>query len=488
MYISPLNKKYPKTDPNEPNWRRPIYAMLLLVFVLSILPFIYTGTFSRYQADDYCFSHSIIQNGYFGAISDWYDTTSNRFSTMIVIGLIDPMRVVGMKILPGALITGMVAGLYLLLNKIRILIGLKIGKSESFILAAMATFFTIYAAPDQFQSFYWRSGSITYTLPVVILPFLLTLLIQFIPKCVTSLSKCLYGIVLFILFFFNGGFSETTAAFQATILGILILWVYFRNAKETKNTNLILLFSAIAGIIAAMVIMILSPANAARLKNMPETPGLIKLIYLSFRFAAGFIVNTIESSPLPLAVNYILAFVLAFLGKWDAISTKKWRWLLWAIPLAAFMLVVAVCAPSAYGESAYAEARAFLPAHWILIIAGTTWFYLMGIIYQQWRSTKHNFQIKKAQSLTAVIVVLLCFYPMRGALVTLGNIPNYEARAKAWDERAAKIEVERSAGHLEVEVQALDSYGRIRELSDNPKLWVNRCAAVYYGVQKITAK
>ena len=166
---------------------------MVVVFILSLLPFIYTGTFSRYQADDYCFSSSLIQNGYLGAIRDNFTGWSNRFSTIIVIGMIDPLKVPGMQILPGVLIAGMLGGLYLLLMQMRKRLSWRIGRMEIFILAAMVTFFTVYSAPDQFQSFFWRSGSITYTLPVVILPFLLALLIRTDAKILTTGSLMLFG-------------------------------------------------------------------------------------------------------------------------------------------------------------------------------------------------------------------------------------------------------------------------------------------------------
>ncbi len=60
MFITPLQKKYPKIDDGSPKWHNPILALMVIVLILSILPFIYTGTFSRYQADDYCFSSSLI--------------------------------------------------------------------------------------------------------------------------------------------------------------------------------------------------------------------------------------------------------------------------------------------------------------------------------------------------------------------------------------------------------------------------------------------
>ncbi len=488
MFITPLHKKYPKVDDGTPKWHNPILALMVIVLILSILPFIYTGTFSRYQADDYCFSSSLIQNGYLGALKDSYQTWSNRFSTILVIGLIDPLKVIGLRILPGVLISGMLGGLYLLIREMKKRMKWRIGRTESFILAAMITFFTIYTAPDQFQSFYWRSGSITYTLPIVILPFLLGLILRADRQMMVPQALFLTGVSILFLALLNGGFSETTAAFQTVIFGFLFVWVLLKAAQEKKKQQLTLLLCAISGIIAAMIIMILSPGNAVRLENMPAQPGIFKLIYLSFRFAAGFIVNTIQGAPLPVAISFIFAFTLAMLGSWKDINLRGWTWLFWGIPVGAFLLVVAVCAPSAYAESAYAEARAFLPARWVLTSAGIVWFYLLGIVYQTWRIKNPRYQLIKEQTFIAFIIVVLSFYVMRGALVTLGSIPDYQIRAKAWDARAASIEQEKAAGILDVETKALDSFGRIRELSDNSKLWVNKCAAIYYGVNSITAK
>jgi hypothetical protein len=488
MFITPLQKKYPKIDDGTPKWYNPIMALMVIVLVLSILPFIYTGTFSRYQADDYCFSSSLIQNGYLGALKDSYQTWSNRFSTILVIGLIDPLKVIGLRILPGVLISGMLGGLYLLIRELKKRMEWKLGRTEYFILAAMITFFTVYTAPDQFQSFYWRSGSITYTLPVVILPFLLALILRANSQTETPQGLLLMGGSIFLLALLNGGFSETTAAFQTVIFGLLFGWVLLKAPQEKKKQKLALLLCAISGVIAAMIIMILSPGNAVRLENMPAPPGLFMLIYLSFRFAAGFVVNTIQGSPLPVVISFILAFTLAMLSSWKDISLRGWTWLFWGIPVGAFLLVVAVCAPSAYAESAYAEARAFLPARWVLTLAGIAWFYLLGIVYQTWRYKNPKYQLIKEQTFIAFIIVLSSFYVMRGALVTLGSIPDYQARAKAWDTRAARIEQQINTGILDIETTELDSFGRIRELSDNPKLWVNKCAAIYYGVNSITAK
>ncbi|MBA4420587.1 MAG: hypothetical protein C0391_05520 [Anaerolinea sp.] len=488
MYLSPLLKKYPKADPDEPNWHRPVLGLMVVSLIFALLPFIYTGIYSRYQADDYCFASSRLQYGYFGALVDWYTLNSNRFSAMLTIGLIDPLQVIGMQILPGMLVTGMLGGLFLLINSLRNWMAWRIGKMEVFILAGMITFFTVYTAPQRFQSFYWRSGSVTYTLPVVLLGFILALLIWLDKQKLTGRRLAFASMGVFLITLFTGGFSETTAAFQSTIFGLIFLLAAWRSQREDKKRRLFLLGSTIAGLLAAMAIMILSPANAFRLSTMPETPTLVRLVYLSLRFGLGFIVNTLQESPLPLLASFLFAFSFALMGNWKDIQLRHWGWLFWAIPVSAFTLVVAICAPSAYGESAYPELRALLPARWTLTIAGIAWFYLLGMVYQNRMLKGLRYPLKITPKLIAMVIVLLCFYLMRAALVTVAEVPAYQTRAQDWDSRASNIEQQKAAGVMDLTVQALDSYGRIRELSSNPKLWVNRCAAIYYGVDRITAK
>jgi hypothetical protein len=66
-------------------------------------------------------------------------------------------------------------------------------------------------------------------------------------------------------------------------------------------------------------------------------------------------------------------------------------------------------------------------------------------------------------------------------------IPEYRERALLWDQRDEYIRTASYEGIVDVEVKALDSFGGLMELGSDPKLWVNRCAAVFYGINSITA-
>jgi Family of unknown function (DUF6056) len=68
------------------------------------------------------------------------------------------------------------------------------------------------------------------------------------------------------------------------------------------------------------------------------------------------------------------------------------------------------------------------------------------------------------------------------------KLPLYQARAAAWDARQQMILNAKAAGQLDITVPEFDSIYGITELGSSPDRWVNRCAALYYGVENITAE
>ena len=82
---------------------------------------------------------------------------------------------------------------------------------------------------------------------------------------------------------------------------------------------------------------------------------------------------------------------------------------------------------------------------------------------------------------------LSALYPLRMARLITVVIPEYRERALLWDQRDDYIRAARDEGIVDVEVEAVDSFGGLMELGSDPKLWVNRSAAVFYGVNSITA-
>jgi hypothetical protein len=157
-----------------------------------------------------------------------------------------------------------------------------------------------------------------------------------------------------------------------------------------------------------------------------------------------------------------------------------------AVPVIAYLLVVSICAPSVYAESAYPEARALLPAQFILTGALVAEGALFGSFFWQLTLT---LKLKSTYFvlLGTFLLGLSALYPLRMARLITAVIPEYRERALLWDRRDEYIRTASYEGIVDIEVKALDSFGGLMELGSDPKLWVNRCAAVFYGVNSITA-
>jgi hypothetical protein len=485
MWFLNLLKPPPVGDPNEPRWKYSILGLLVILLFIGIALFIYTGTFSRFQADDYCSSRLLREEGYLGAQIKSYTTWSNRYSTMLVTGVVDLFDVIGIRFLPGILIAGLFFSIHLLLKRTLLLAGRNINRIILIGLTSIITFFSIYTAPNQFQSFFWRSGNITYTLPVICLFFLLAVLIDRKSDDDHIWKKILVG----IFSFFAAGFSETNAAMQTIVIGtgILVGW-WFEKKSGVKNSRRSWWMAAMVGTLAGLLVIAISPGNATRMQQMPNPPGLFEWILLSLRYSLGFVYNSIAGYVLPVVIIILLSFSLAIQTQWQDVKIAHQFRLICAILVFVYFVIVACCAPSAYAQSAYPEDRALTGAKIIFTWGVVSTGYLLGIIFQSWRSKLTGFKIKMHQANGAFIILLICVYIIYAILNVLVEIPDYLNRAAAWDARAEQISAYRQVGEMNPTVNALDSYGRIREISDNPDLWVNRCAAAYYQVDSITAK
>jgi hypothetical protein len=224
------------------------------------------------------------------------------------------------------------------------------------------------------------------------------------------------------------------------------------------------------------------------MQQMPNPPGLVEWILLSLRYGLGFIYNGIAGYIVPVVVIFLLGFSLAIQTQWQDVKITHLLRLIGVILILVYFVIVACCAPSAYAQSAYPEDRALTGAKILFTWGVVSTGYLLGIIFQSWRSKLTGFKIKIHQANGAFIILLICVYLLYAVLNVLVEIPDYLNRAAVWDARAEQIYAFRQAGEMNPTVNALDSYGRIREISDNPDLWVNRCAAAYYQVDSITAK
>lgn len=276
------------------------------------------------------------------------------------------------------------------------------------------------------------------------------------------------------------------------MLGMILIFIIIAfwkvKTKVQRNSIVTLLLSSSFGLIVAMVLMLLAPGNEYRLALMPEHPGLLELIWLSIRYALGFTYQTFTSYPMPMIFMVIISFIVAIQRPRTGFPVKQTSWLILVIPISIFLILVTICAPSAYAQSAYPENRALMSARVIVTAGLLIWSYLLGVYWRNWSEKRSLFKERQVYTISAFVLIIVCFYLINGSLQILAQVPDYKRKAVAWDKRDTEILSMVAQGQKDITITPLDSIGRVREISNDPDNWVNRCAAVHYGVNSIVAK
>lgn len=485
MWLAPFIQHSKKKKEGEVRSPQVAVSLLAVMVALALVALTYLGFFSRYLADDYCFARQVIDNGFWGAQVHSYLTWSDRFSSTFFNTLLNFTGLAGIQLLPGLLILLLTAAAIVLLRKIRQFTEIPLSDSEIFASSALLTYLSLYSAPDLFQALFWRAGSITYLLPLALMIFGVALALVRIDRKPTIWLPALIAVVFFIA----GGFSETNLALQTGLIALIAAGLFFRTRKfDIKQTVTIHLIAALAGSLIALVVMLLSPGNSVRMAAMPARPDVIRWVWLSIRFALGYIYQTVTSYPAPIVATGLMSFILALLKPWKLKDASQIAWLFWALPIGLLLVVIAICAPSAYVQSAFPEARALIGARWCTVAALGAWFYLAGVWSVNRLQERKGFdQIKLAKN-ASFVLVMISFYVMYGAMQVLAYVPIRQTWADAWDVRAVQIAKLVADGQSDIVVTPLDSVERLKELDDDPQHWVNKCAAVFYGVERISAK
>jgi len=462
------------------NW---MIALGIIILTITLLSYAFLGTFSRYLADDYCFSDLIKNKGTHGGLVYFYDNISNRFGAFLFVAVSEIIGEASIRLLPGVMIFILVVSLtwnaFWLSRQIRLPFSWKV----SFLFAVLAIFFVLFEAPNLFQSLYWRSGMVSYFAPMVVFFIITGILFRQLQIRENKQGLWLWVLIVAVLSFFSGGMSESYAAFQTASWSLLMLgWVIWKRKASLKNFN-IMLIVAFFGSVLAMGAMVMAPGNQLRLELLPQAPNIWVVMQLSFRYAMDFIIYSLRGLPIPILISFLASALLTYhisANNIELINNKSGWVLVIVIPVITYLLIASVCAPTVYGMVAYPEPRALMIARFIMTISTVLWGGLIGIL-------GHRIMDRIVNICFALIIILglLWIYPLRSTLQIWQQIPPAISRAAEWDSRREEITHQINTGVSLVEIPKLDSVQGVSELTDDPQFWVNKCAASFYGAKFI---
>ncbi|MCW5875320.1 MAG: hypothetical protein KIS85_00430 [Anaerolineales bacterium] len=354
------------------------------------------------------------------------------------------------------------------------------------LLAGALSFFSIYLAPQLYQSFYWQAAFLPYTAPLMFMLFLLALILYQSLK--PQIPAWMYVIVSLIAFF-GGGFSESGSAVLVSLLSMALASAYLNREKQTwarRATGLLGL--ALLFALSAMTVLIISPGILERASRYGEPASFAVFVPLLLKYSWGFIQSSLSSFPIPFSVLVAFSFSLAVVNPQPNQKTanSKPLLILVGILLLSFLLVAASYAPSAYIEKNVPAPRTRILSMYFLNSGLVAASFVIGHAV---RSAARRWA-RPLGAFAAILLLLCTAYALRATGLTWqSKQPLYQQRAAIWDERHAHILTSREAGIAIVDVRGIDSLpvGGVLDLREKEHFWVNACAANYYGVEGIRA-
>ena len=457
-------------------------------FGLGVALFAYAGSYSRYWADDYCYSATVKQSGLFKGLVEWYISSGNRLSTLVVVSFTDLFGQLAIRLVPLAvLVFWVVAWVFFLWQSCRAL-GWKISPVWIALLSFIQVFFAALLAPDRLQTIYWRVGTFHYTLPMPILLVNLGIVIAF--RHSKGWQAAGLSLLSGFIGFFAAGLSETFAALQTGLfsLAILSLLILLRGPRyqQARSRGIWLLAPPLAGSLLMMVVMILAPANSWRQAVLPPPSNLLLILPYTLRYTIDFIHYTLRGQPLPFLVYMLLMGIVTLLVVPSLRSLSR-SGLFAGVGISLLGMVALIfCsfAPSAYAGLAYPAGRALMPGGLILLagLGAAAAFFCLAM--------RDIVPVQRQGWLAAGLVILLVgasFYPLRSLPLVRHDIAQLAPRAARWDARNSQILASIRQGNLDVRVKQVDVVQTLEDMGPASSNWINACASVFYGARSITA-
>lgn len=458
----------------------------LLAALIALGLYAYLGIFSRYTSDDYCLSAFFLNDADFVSnLITRYETSSSRITNILFIGFVD--QVIGWynpAILPGLMLTLFVLGFFLFIDQIQMLLRLEWKRGFSFYLAVLIAYFSLVQAPDLYQTFYWRAGMTSHYAPVALLPFLGAFMMKQIRVSGERTPSVWAYAACFIIAFMIGGFSEppTTVMISALVMAIFAVWW---DKTSTRRPTLLILSWTLAGFLVALMVLALAPANSLRIGDTES--NLLLLAGKIFYSTVGFFIDHVRALPIPAALSVIIPAILFYILYIDSDRTrantdpKQFALLILIVVTAGYILITASFAPSVYGQG-FPAARARFAGVVLLTCTFMTTGALMGILAAKSGGVLSRSPVFRIGAI--LLFVLLSLYPLRTAWRVSADVPLYQQRAAAWDERDAQIRAMKTDGVQDLTIRFL-SNDPVQDLGDRTEFRLNRCAAKLYGVNSI---
>lgn len=453
----------------------------------------YLGAFTRYVADDFCAGRNLAIRGFWGSQIWTYQHHSGRFFSYfarISASLIGRDHETGY--LPVILLVCWLAVTTWALLQVTTLLKWRLRLLPCLLSAELIIFAMLRTGPDPGQSFYWQAGSITYTVPII----LITAFLGLVPHFMTAqgeqsgtVSSVIFAGVLALC---AAGCSETNGVFQCAGLTMAVLFCKWGPVPRARRI-LPILYSGLAGSLLAFIVVAVAPGNAVREAGvrtytpaLPKTALILKTVIASIRYVVDFL----HTRPLAALGLFVVALALANTQQSQTQTRAGWRSAFYVIGggwTLAFFLIFSAILPGMYAFSSMPPDRALFVAHWVLLLTLMLSGIACGWLTRRWEAGSEILGLVAA----ACAVALIFPWVARSARENFAAIPDLRRYAAEWDNEDAQLRRMKSNGELQISLRwnsSVASNGNIDQIgwiSDDPTYFINTCTADYYGFKSL---
>jgi hypothetical protein len=282
------------------------------------------------------------------------------------------------------------------------------------------------------------------------------------------------------------------ATIQIGMLGLSLAGFLLQGKGRARTWVLVMLGCALLGSLLALATLYFSPATRMRQGLIGAAPDLFNLVRMSLSNAFVFMYISLGEK----AFQFVILLVISMLTGYVLYSSQRdgskltvtgLISALFLLPVVTYLWIVCVCAPFAYGESAYPEARVLINAMFVMVTMVMGEGLILGICLGLLHQRSNEIVPAALLTVSLLLLVVLSLFPLYSTRKVWSSLPEYQQRAQAWDEQDALIRKLSDQGQTDITVTAFQSFAGILEMGPNSNNWVNGCAALYYGVDSITA-
>jgi hypothetical protein len=475
---------------------RPIYLFFAAAFIfVPLAALAYLGTFTRFYADDFCIAADVTQVGVWGTLIKWYANWTGRFSYLLgagVLGSAGPGAVGWLQIL--VLIVWLGIGAWAIFPVFQ-RAGWRMPAVMSLLASGFAILVVLSSTPNRFQSFYWQDGMVNYTLPLIGLTISAGIILH-TWLASTRLLPATLGV--FISALITGGFTEIASALQVSLLLLASGMVFWLGGATRYRRLVVILAAALAGALVAVLIVIPAPGNQVRLATNGAEPDLARVVLFSIRNSVIIIAKYFLWTPgwgfISAAVPFLAGWWLSAPKPaappritWRSLWAENWfRGAALALPIT-FLLVNVTCAPVVFALNAYPDERTIIVPQYLLVSSAVATSALLGFGLRQLGILPGRFgKLLAGRVFPAAILACLLLACVSVTLNTVRQAPDFQASARAWDERAAIFRRASRSGQTDVLARGLDARFGIGDLNGDSGFWINGCMARFYGLLSVS--